>query len=242
MNHVIAEKIVQQYAEIIRSEYCAARNKWHREHERKKTNWGATLLPKYDGGTDSSGREHQSLWRRAAVFVIQHRLNPGRFVRAQFAIRLSKPIEPTQLLNVRAVELYEAQEQIDSSEIARLFHMQKEQALVEMDKLKPCRASRGWTDVDIRRSVIGNGMIPLSALFRYCIARKEGDDDLADAFYAEALIQFLSQPDDYERIWIGWLPNEIRMHARQLTDYVAAPKPADPLEENQPNVRALIMD
>lgn len=237
-----ASKVVDFYAQLIRDEYCRVRNRWHMEHEMKHTNWGARPIPKYDGGEDVHGRQHQNIWRKIAVFVIKHNLNPTRYVQAQFNIRVSKPIEPTQLLTEYSLSLYEAQESISEKEIARLFEMQKEQVLVECDKLRPCRA-RGWSDKDITRAVLGNQLIPLSALFRYCIAKKEGYDDLAEEYKVEALTQYLAYPDAYDRIWGEWIPSDFRSEARQLTDYVTVSEAArSRLEQFQPCQRAIIMD
>jgi hypothetical protein len=220
--------IVKHVAGVVRQCYCDERNQWHRVHERKKTMWGLNLVPRYDGGEDSHGRVHQNMWERVARFVIRNRLDPRRFVRAQFAIRDSKPIEPTSLLTDQAISLYHHQAQTDDEEIRRLFDFQRRRALAEFDKLMPCRTSRGWTDGDINRAVLGNMLVPLSALFRYCLTKRDGHEDLAETFAQEAVVQYLAQPSDYDKVWGDWIPQALKDLAAKLDVFVAGTPTSTP--------------
>lgn len=239
-----ANTLLRRYTEIVRSTYCELRNRWHSLHERRETNWGAQVVPKYDGGTGPGGQKYKSVWDRVARFVIQNSAEPRRFVQVQFAVRQAKPIEPTELVSPRALELYRYNEKTAFEDILRLFHYQQQRAATEFNKLRPCKINHQWTDADIHRAVLGNTLVQLSALFRYCIAHREGYTSIADRYKDEALVQYLSQPEDYDKIWVGWIPPELTNEA-QLLYLLASPASsmavAEEPEEQRPS-RAIIKD
>lgn len=245
MSAELYSRLVEQTAAQIREIYCTERNRWHMEHERKVTAWGAVAIPRYDGGTDNLGRVYQSAWLTLAQFALSHGLDPKRFIRSQFATRMAKPPEPTHLGSSSAVAVYRFQEKADIAELTRLFEYQKERALAEFDKLQPCRARRGWSDRDVHRAVLGNQLVPLSALFRYCIAERDGHTDLADAFHDDAIIQYLAQRDDYDQVWGDWISPTLRMRAMWIIRLAAShtvPIGSEVREEEEPNRRSIIID
>lgn len=238
-----AAQMLDRVAGQVRAAYCECRNAWHREHERRETNWGAHPVPRYDGGEDLQGRVFAPVWPGVARFVLRHGFDPKRFVRAQFAIRDSKVIEPTALTGPRAADAYRSFAINVRADIKRLFDFQRQQVLVEFNKLKPCRTRYGWTDADIHRAVLSNGLVRLSALFRLCLAESLGLTDLVDRYAEAALVQYMADRPEYDEIWGRWVPEFLTDLADRLKLYAAAPEPAPPPEEADSGpTRAIIID
>lgn len=227
----------------VREVYCQCRNRWHLEHERKATAWGSKPIPRYDGGEDGNGRTYANVWRQVAQFVLLHGLDPRRFVRAQFAIRDSKPVEPTHLTGPRALDVYDAEAERSRGDIARLFDFQRQQVLLEFNKLKPCRSRYGWADADVYRAVLGNALVSLSALFRFCLAESLGLTDLVDRFAEDAIVQYMADRAEYDEVWGRWVPEFLTDLADRLRNYAKAPVPVPlPQEEERGPTRAIIVD
>ena len=206
-------------ADKIREVYCEERNRWNHLNGKSVT-WGDRPIPRYDGGIDSMGRKYGNVWLEIAKFVTANKMNYAAFVRAQFSIARQRPIDPTQLNKPKARDLYLSVAQRSSSDTTRLFLLQKNVFSRETAKMQFRKEKYHWTDAQIFRAVLGNRLLSLSALFRYCLARSEGYSELAESFHQEAIEQYLDDPDAYDRIWEQWVPDDFRRDVRKLIETV----------------------
>ena len=180
-------------ADKIREVYCEERNRWNHLNGKSVT-WGDRPIPRYDGGIDSMGRKYGNVWLEIAKFVTAN-----------------KP---------KARDLYLSVAQRSSSDTTRLFLLQKNVFSRETAKMQFRKEKYHWTDAQIFRAVLGNRLLSLSALFRYCLARSEGYSELAESFHQEAIEQYLDDPDAYDRIWEQWVPDDFRRDVRKLIETV----------------------
>jgi len=222
MDRRLADEFLQSVATKVRSAYCERRRLWHLEHEGREVNWGKTTIPKYDGGTDVRGWTRPSVWTGVARFVLLHGLNPQDFVRAQFATQGPYPVEPTQLVVDASLNLYHRQRQREGDEIARLFEFQKQRLKQALSMLQFRNSMYEWNDVDLNRIALTNRLTAMSALFRHSIAGTLGYADLVDEFHDAALLQYLADRDDYDRVWGGLISEELRADAEDLKASIAS--------------------
>lgn len=211
-----AERI-RRYGEVVRAVYCSERNMWHARVEKKQAGWGLSRMPRYDGGEDNAGRQHVNMWERVARFAIANRLDPVRLVRAQFVAGMRhRPPEPNHLMSTESVNAYRRMTEESPEEVRRQFEFQKKQMAVEMAKLGPARARMKWTEADAARVILGNVVLPFSALFRHCLATRHGLADVAEAFRDEAAVQYMAQAAEYDVVWGDWITTPLRHEASEL--------------------------
>lgn len=210
------KKTIDTLAGRIREVYCQERNLWHHRHQGRLTDWGAAPVPRYDGGVDEMGRHWKNIWMEIAKFVITKKVDFAAFVRAQFTLASKRPVDPFHLHNDKAYSIYLSVAQRSSTRLSQLFAAQRKVFTKEVAKLSPCKISRRWSDEQVFRAVLGNRLIQLSALFRYCVARHERYEDLAEKYFQWAVEQYLDSPEDYDRIWGEWIPGDFRDGLKDL--------------------------
>ena len=62
--------------------------------------------------------------------------------------------------------------------------------------------------------VLGNEVLSLSPLFRYCWACEQNFMRVAENYKAEAMMQYTTYPKLYDEIWGEWIPEDFREEAR----------------------------
>lgn len=206
---------LERISETIREVYCQERRAWHMRNEGRETDWGLRPMPRYDGGQDHTGRTFQRVWTKVARFVISAKMDPARFVKAQFAARSAHPVDPNQLVGDMSLVLYEEYRRKSGVDLENVLKGQMKQFEVEVVKLTPCK-SRGWTDDQIVRCVLGNGLLQLSSLFRLCISWKKGYDDLTQALFEPSALQYLPDAAEYDRGWGSMIPADFKSAAHRF--------------------------
>ena len=216
VNH---QRTLKALAQKIRELYCEQRNLWHYQVQGRETNWGAVPMARYDGGVDEMGRNWGNVWDEIALFVCKRKVNYASFVRAQFSVVRKRPIDPFQLKSDKAYDLYLSTAQSSSSNLASLFALQREVFQRETSKLARRKVTHKWDDNQIFRAVLGNRLLRMSALFRYCLAVNLGYESIAETFHLQALEQYLVDAKIYDSVWGAWIPDALKREAASLDEF-----------------------
>ena len=136
----------------------------------------------------------------------------------------AKPPFPNQLNAPRAFANYAAGGEISFNEIFSAFNSQQQIAENHMVVAQQggSSAEEAWEDV------LDDDDMPLSALFRYClalsVAKKSQDErfkDIARRFRTVAALQYLQDPESYNAIWgEEWIPQKFRDKVHGIYDRV----------------------
>jgi hypothetical protein len=201
-----------------RAEYCAAVRAFLLRTRGVRSRYGDRPLPVWDGGETADGRRHTAVWPKVAGFVRRHGLDLGRLVRCVFAARavgtaggaaLGPPPPPTMLYSAEALRLYraDADRRHDADrESARAELCSQAEAFRAALVLRSALRAAGWSAEEVARSVVGDEALPLSALFRFCVAAQEGYQDLADRYFRPALRQYTAGRALCDDVWGERLP------------------------------------
>lgn len=201
-------------AAVIRAEFIMARR---RAHERQ-TGLVSKYIPpaKYDGGRTphSQLRYNKPIWPEIAAFVLANRLEPRAFVERQFRFH-DRPslLNPDQMLGKAALARYERGEKQTAAEIKLAFTIQKRRLLAEWHNWQELAQVE---ELEALRMALVDESAALSALFRYCVAKRERMADLARLFYLDAVVQYLRHADHYDKLWGDWLPEDFRPRAEKF--------------------------
>jgi hypothetical protein len=138
--------------------------------------------------------------------------SPEQYVLAQFSANV--PLAPAQLAGQAARAAYAAFKQ--SCDARSRGQWQSESAVfqsacAEMQANRPhCDARQVW------EHVLRSLRVPLSPLFRYCLAVAEDMPETANILRAAALDQYLRDPLGFDKNWAGKIPNDLRVTADAL--------------------------
>lgn len=164
-----------------------------------------------------------SLWMDVARIVVRNRFDPERFVRRQFAVlsprmpteKRSRLPQPEMLKSERAIKNYKAGHGVSITEIQAAFKSQLSRFKVQVAVLGQSR----FYNLDSEGTwiaVLTNEEEPLSALFRYCTARRilkqaglkqrAKFKEIAATYRTAAAIQYVFEADEYDEIWKDHLP------------------------------------
>ena len=186
----------------------------YRRHQRavtgKDSKYGSKAMPKWDGGRDDDGFFHTDVWLDIASHLTEMQcLSPERFVQAQFVIdprvdKKSRPPQPPMLLSEAAWNRF-----VEFNEDAenRLKNELKSECLVFQAH---CQTVSTWfpnyEQKDLWRFVLKDLEVPLSALFRFCVAVSEDLGDVTDQFHELALQEYLQDSQGYDCAWGVYIP------------------------------------
>jgi hypothetical protein len=175
---------------------------------------------------DAAATKKSDQWFELAKKVLAERLDPEAFIRRQFHVlpASAKPPWPNQLNTPQAFANYTAGGEISFNEILAAFNSQRQIAENNMVVAQ----AEGSTPEEAWEDVLDDDDMPLSALFRYClalsVAKKTKDErfkDIARRFRTVAALQYLQDPESYNEIWgEDWIPQKFRDRARDIYDSV----------------------
>jgi hypothetical protein len=123
------------------------------------------------------------------------------------------------MLGSRAWENYRIGQDLSHDDIRVAFKIQRELA----ERKMVVEQSLGSEAVEAWREVLLDYSLPLSALFRYCLAKslvREGNErfeSVAEEFRVAAALQYLRNPRSYDEIWgPDWIPDDFTQQARKV--------------------------
>ena len=162
--------------------------------------------PRIDGGTDIHGHSFKSAWTKLAEFIMDHKLNPAVFIRAQFKDNRYPPSSPLALLSKTAIAKYKTYIDEDVSRKSMRLIWQA-QIRTAQNALEHYRAIYKNVD-DSNKAVILDDNLSLSALFRYCLAKQMKLDELANWFIDAAVDQYIDDPEAYQDVCQGLIDSD----------------------------------
>jgi hypothetical protein len=176
--------------------------------------------PKWDGGQDRHGRNHQPIWPRLSKFFVEHGIEPMGYMKAQFwqASSGRKPL-PNAMMSAAAQATYDRYRKQIEGDIARRLRWEIGSVRSEM---LPIQEGLGWTYIRALRWALNNERtVKASPLVRYCLAVEYGLDDIAGLFHDYALFQYAFQKNAYDAAWPeGTIPGGLQQEAQNLVQRV----------------------
>lgn len=219
--------IVKEIAEVVRELFITRYRQVESEGGKGFSNW--TPGPWWDGG-NVRGTNRNNIWEAAAKLILKHRLPLGEFVNyvtGEWRRLKKQPVpRPNHLCSPQAVADFHRLNRGSTAD-----PLQGLQTAIEFQRDALEQAMYGYQAFDgteyevtspeeLKRLVLWDEDLSLSALFRYCLAVDEGYDDIAKTFLAGALVQYLSQLRHYDQVWGIWIPQQFRNTADRLLKLV----------------------
>ena len=177
--------------------------------------YGDEPIARFDGGTDRFGTNCTAVWPRIARHIADMGADPVLYMQAQFYGRATDIVPlPNTLCNVRATERYEAYARNSRERVCnRLKH--------DLDSIQAYMLTLATVgDVSaveaMRIALFNVARVTATPLSRYCVAMREGIEDVADYYFRRALLQDVFQKDVYDSIMAGMLPESLRDEATML--------------------------
>ncbi len=171
-----------------------------------------------------------NIWIRIAQLCISRVFDPEKYVRYQFINLTSasgrRPVlpSPEHLLSSNAINRYLAGLGDLIQEIESAFTVQRSTFEIEVAVIR--RRVSCTSDEDAWHIALNDVNIPLTALFRYCVARSVRDQpntpqDQKDRFHqtvsrfaVAAAVQYVYAEDGYKAIWKEWIPPDFSAKAK----------------------------
>lgn len=173
------------------------------------------------------------VWFDVADIVIKNKFDPERFIRRQFVVMPPKlptedsknRVHPERFKTPRAIKNYKAGHGISITEIAAAFRSQRdifkrEVVVAGQSRVDKLDSEQAW------HQVLVDDDMPLSALFRYCMARsilkqkglqhRDLFKVVARTYRAAAAIQYIFEADEYDEVWKDYLPVGWTEKAQQI--------------------------
>jgi hypothetical protein len=172
--------------------------RWHHYHTTgRRSNFGRSYIPRWDGGLDTAGRQYQPLWPRVAAFLAENGVTDIRtFVQAMFDDSRTPPPDPSVLLSASTLASYRKCPD-PTRRVADALRVQKNEygrALHQARLFYPDPSTA-------RLAVLLDRSVSLSALFRFLAADYYQMTNVQAMWFEEALAQYVRNPDGYDRVY-----------------------------------------
>lgn len=211
-------KINPQYEEAcayVRELYCDAvrRFQWNRG---SSSSYGDTPMPKWDGGEDNFGVNHQPIWPKLVDFYLAQNLDPAAVIESIFHLAISQGFtrapKPPDMLGPKAMAAFNMVKQ-------RLIDQQTATLAADQESLMTWtwhfRTYCSFPEDKARRTALMSGRSELSPLFRYIMALKYGYEDVCNEYRRPALYTYI-----WNKVLLeGWrkiIPPELDKEAEEF--------------------------
>ena len=209
------DSTVDQLASDIRQLWVNAHRDWELRTTGTPSDWGHRFMTKWDGGVSEDGRVHGSVWVKIALFVMANELDLEVLITAVFYKQLYKPPYPNMAHGAAALERYRVYTSPGTqlelrNELIYALESQKQRATSDVltkTKYYNLDDNIAW------RITIGSKSIPLTPLFRYCVAVNQQWSDIAEQYYPTARKQYKQRPKLYDDVWGEWIPPDFKTKA-----------------------------
>lgn len=188
------------------------RKLWISEHQafvKRKTgkscSWQSS--PTYDGTKrNASGHKTTCIWLKIATFCVEQNWDYIRLVRAMFdQHKFQVPPVPTHAYGKIAEQRYHASLLESPSDVLAEMQIQLSEFERALFVAKPLY---GETPEAVHY-VLSDRALSLSALFRYCLAFREGFKDLMDLWKPDARRQYYNSKSKYDSVWGDCIPAQL---------------------------------
>lgn len=203
------DTVIESLAALLRRLFVVAYRSAKYNADGRESDWGSRHMPRWDGGDDDNGT-YTAIWPKAAKLCLAEQMDPGTFVSAQFAAGRGSIPSPAHLTGPNAVARY--------VRVSASVPLTLRQALASQMSL--LKEETAWRQLQrevsqhvAARSVLCDRNLDLSGLFRYVIAVKAGQVDIADRYRDAALQQYVLQREAYDQTWASMIPEDLRNYA-----------------------------
>jgi hypothetical protein len=209
------EQIIAEMAAHIRRLYVNHRRAAQSLISGEPCTWGERWIPKWDGGLDRHDVNHQPIWPKIALHLLEMKVSPELVVGAMFQDVGKDMPQPNALIRwATPHRIAEARAQAAAS-IHAAFRYQKQVFAAKVDHLVRTRGmSKGVAAI----RVLTSPDIPLSGLWRFCVARSAGDEATAEVYRKPALWQYAFFMEEYDAAWGDFIPADLREEATELVE------------------------
>lgn len=206
---------LEALAQHVRDLWVIEHHNFERRTKGKVSDWGNKYMAMWDGGETYDGKIHKSVWPKIAKFVIENDLQPDVLIHAVFWRKVDKPPTPNMAHGPSALEKYAnyaapATRMEIKTDLIHAFESQKQRALADVfskTTYYKLNEQTAW------RATIAGSSIPLTPLFRYCVARNQNWDDVATDFKPQACKQYKRYAELYNEVWGEWIPDDFKVEA-----------------------------
>lgn len=203
---------VEELAHKIRRMWAEERRRFDLRTSGVPSDWGNRHMNKWDGGKAKDGKHYNPVWPKIAQLCIDEHLDPLLLVRAIFYHRDQYPPEPNQAAGNTALDRY------------RMYTSPSTQLEIQNSLLNALGCDRALSTAEVARQkhyynrddacawrlTLVSTTVNLSPLFRYCVAKNQQWDDLAEQFYSAAVKQYAQHPEIYNDVWSEWIPATLK--------------------------------
>lgn len=176
-----------------------------------------------------SAKPKSNVWLRIADFCIKRMYDPEKYVRYQFlnlgnqGRRATLPTAE-HLMTPAAVTRYLAGLGDLTRELQSAFDVQRSTFEIEAAVIRQRLSCR--SDQDAWYTALNDVSLPLTALFRYCLARSIRDQESLSAdvkntfhntvrrFAVAAAVQYVYAEEAYDQVWKEWIPPDFKAQAK----------------------------
>jgi hypothetical protein len=203
------DRDLYEMADAVRTYYILE----HRRHVEARQGggpctYGCRPIPCWDGGVDADGKVHaRPIWFEIVRYALAHAISPILLVRATFRDWKSpRPPYPNQFANplaLRRARLLAEPPAIFGDNLKMEDHRFKSATTIHQ------RYDRMDVEAAARRA-LHDPTTDLSPLYRYCVGRIGGADDVAARFEREAFRMYVFDREAYDATWGDRIPQELR--------------------------------
>ena len=158
---------------------------------------------KWDGNDFPDSYDEKSVWPKIASFTIEHQFDPAVCIWARFQHQKSmnnrRPPMPNQIALDKYVDMYKVAIEQSSEAIKQQLEFDREYLKKELRILRLDDAE--LSSKEACELVLLDETIPVSPLFRYCLAHQEGLDKVKEWFFDAACSQYRRFPNQYVAYW-----------------------------------------
>lgn len=161
-------------------------------------------------------------WLSIAAFIVDKNLPIPEWTR--YVVDEMRVPQPNHLKSPKILGRYlttESYRLLRSKRVVRdMLETSKARAFTELSMLLEGQSAGDFEQEMTREDLIGmvlaNGAASFTPLFRYCWARDQQMNRLAESYYVGAVCQYLTSADVYDEVWGEWVPKDFRAEVRRM--------------------------
>ena len=184
---------------LVRRAYCI-----NMRYFQGKKNYGAYIIPQYDGGTSQSGRRYENnVWDKIAEALVNNEIDAEEYI--EYVFNTQKSItNPNTLMSPTILNRFK--QLIQGEERPTIWEFEENKLLTEIT-IKSCTMTDGF---DVLKRVLLDDTIYVSPLVRYSFGCKSNANFVVEPLFDEALRQYRRRRFFYDRYYKDNIPEELR--------------------------------
>jgi hypothetical protein len=207
-----------ELADRVRTYYILEHRRYVEAQGGGPCTYGMRPLPRWDGGVDADGRVYERpIWLDIVSYALTNKVNPIVLVRGTFlAWNSPKPPDPNQFAN--PLGLRRALLITDPPTV--LLHNLKMQDYLFKGATTVHQVYHHMDAEAAAQRALHNPTAGFTPLYRYCVGKLIGADDVVKRFRREAFQIYVFDRDAFDASWGDRIPLELRAAADRFYDTV----------------------